>query len=126
MPGRRWWRPSRGSRGNARRSAPETLPPATGPELGKDALRYHRGLAAQILKIRPDEVLLCGPLMQELWDELSKSGAGRVDGAHYPRGGGFAFKSRRPSAVGGHRSSQSVELRRPWAYHGPVCQTRLA
>ncbi|UFS65716.1 CapA family protein [Paracoccus denitrificans] len=54
-------------------------------ELGKDASRYHRGLAAQILKIRPDEVLLCGPLMQELWDELSKSGAGRVDGAHYPR-----------------------------------------
>lgn len=54
-------------------------------ELGEDASRYHRGLAAQILKIRPDEVLLCGPLMRELWDELSKSGAEPLYGVHYPR-----------------------------------------
>lgn len=39
-------------------------------ELGPDAPRYHQELAPQIRAIAPDTVLLCGDLMEYLWDEL--------------------------------------------------------
>lgn len=52
-------------------------------ELGKDAIGYHRDMAAQILSIKPDKILLCGRLMRALWDELTEFGAGRLDGEYY-------------------------------------------
>jgi len=52
-------------------------------ELGPHAARYHRELAAQVLAARAGKVLLCGPLMADLWEELKRSTDDGIDATHY-------------------------------------------
>jgi UDP-N-acetylmuramoyl-tripeptide--D-alanyl-D-alanine ligase len=48
-------------------------------ELGPDSPQFHTGLAVDILKAKPDLVLLSGPLMAHLAKDLPKNGV-----YHYP------------------------------------------
>lgn len=52
-------------------------------ELGSDAPRYHRELAAQIHATAPETVLLCGDLMEHLWNELKTGTEPSPTGAYY-------------------------------------------
>jgi UDP-N-acetylmuramoyl-tripeptide--D-alanyl-D-alanine ligase len=44
-------------------------------ELGDDAARHHRELAGLVAELEPACVLLCGPLMQQLWQVLATGGS---------------------------------------------------
>ncbi|UYV36746.1 CapA family protein [Rhodobacteraceae bacterium D3-12] len=52
-------------------------------ELGTNAAQYHRDLATQVHLAKPDTVLLCGPLMADLWDELHSKEMPSFSGEHY-------------------------------------------
>ncbi|WP_320177237.1 CapA family protein [Roseovarius pacificus] len=52
-------------------------------ELGPDAPRYHQELAPQIRAMAPETVLLCGDLMEHLWNELKTGTKPASTGAYY-------------------------------------------
>lgn len=59
-------------------------------ELGEEEIRYHQDIAGHIHTLRPDRVLLCGPLMQHLWKALHASPDFMPDGQWYENASSLA------------------------------------
>lgn len=52
-------------------------------ELGDAAVQHHQDIAAQIVALKPDCLLLCGKLMRHVWDATCSEAEGAVKGRWY-------------------------------------------